>query len=299
LIQTPTTNPLDAYFHYPRSNRVEATTKEKHPSNELEATYPLLQSLYHLVEQAVHVEGREPTANLIHSIVAAHYMDTLHRLVQHATHQINVCYKSFQHTPGTEDQHPRTGFHIFEHCVETLRGWQPPVLMKKASAMDRKGVYRLMEVFETDSQIMQSIYVDQLRRWLEHYPSNQVILWDSTDFEQEPEAHLNQMIEALGLSTDAWSMFSLSSNSTNSEPILESIPPNDSGTGFINHRVLYDEKGKMKRHNDRDYIVDISLSIKKNLVDFFKPFNQDLYTLLKQHGHSEFADRISSRYDLI
>jgi len=98
--------------------------------------------------------------------------------------------------------------------------------------------------FYRKSYLTRGIYVDQLKRWFEYFPREQFLILKSEDFYSKTSEVYNQVLDFLNLSK-----FELNS--------------------FKAHR--------MTKHSS------ICLETRKKLVDYFKPYNEQLYELLDRN----------------
>lgn len=91
------------------------------------------------------------------------------------------------------------------------------------------------------SYLSRGIYVNQLKRWFQHFPQNQFFIRDSHAFYEDPNWILHEIYCFLEIS------------------------------GFANT--------EFEKHNAGQYFA-MKKRTRKFLVDFYEPYNQELYDLL-------------------
>ena len=106
------------------------------------------------------------------------------------------------------------------------------------------------------SYVFRSLYHDQLHRWLRLFPRQQLMIIQSEDFFENKADSMNEVAEFLGLET-----FSFQS----AKPLQRSW---DAGAGnAVKKPQAYPAMDNTTR---------------RNLADFFEPYNQQLYRLIDQ-----------------
>jgi len=93
------------------------------------------------------------------------------------------------------------------------------------------------------SYLERGIYVSKLKRWMNIFPKNQFLILKSEEFFKEPDKIYNQVLKFLKLSK--WQL-----------PEYKKI-----GAGMYTRN-------------------EIDPQLKKKLIEFFKPYNEDLYKFL-------------------
>lgn len=106
--------------------------------------------------------------------------------------------------------------------------------------------------FYVTSYLFRSIYYDQLWRWLQLFPREQVLILDSASLLGQREAVMREAVEFLGLQ------------------------PYDFGADNIEHTW----GGGANRHNTPGDYAPIKVATRTRLSAFFKPYNTKLFNLL-------------------
>jgi hypothetical protein len=86
------------------------------------------------------------------------------------------------------------------------------------------------------------LYVQQLRRWLQHYPASQLAVWPAETFFESPGQVFDEVVRYLGL--PAW------------------------------------RPAEFRVFNSRENREPIDPELRRRLAEYFRPYNQELYELL-------------------
>ncbi len=103
-------------------------------------------------------------------------------------------------------------------------------------------------VTDNDSYIYKGIYVPLIQRWREFYPDNQIFIICSEDFFANPRKIMNDVFTFLGLSAFDLKEYKIFNKGLNSE-------------------------------------ITLSPDLRKQMSEFYAPYNQELQTLLKDEMH--------------
>ncbi|MBE9538931.1 MAG: sulfotransferase domain-containing protein [Proteobacteria bacterium] len=106
--------------------------------------------------------------------------------------------------------------------------------------------------FYVTSYVFRSIYYDQLRRWLELFPREQILILDSERLLQQREDVMREAVAFLGLQSY------------------------DFGVDSLQHTW----GGGANKHNTPGDYLPISASARTRLSDFFAPHNKKLFDLI-------------------
>jgi hypothetical protein len=104
------------------------------------------------------------------------------------------------------------------------------------------------------SHLERGIYIDQLQRWMEYFPKEQLLVLRSEDLYKDPAAVMKQTLEFLGVVS-----------------------------GNLQKEYKNYRRPSQKGYRNKEVPPKMDPEIRKYLVDYFEPHNQRLYNYLGSH----------------
>lgn len=140
----------------------------------------------------------------------------------------------------------------YSHYQHMLRLKREPLSFEEAAERERERIEQTWQHMLADENyhnldiaryayLKTGLYIDQVRVLLRYFPKERVLIIKNEEFDADPAAIVRQVLEFLGVEIQ--------------EPLNYS------------------------RHNTGEY-PDMDARVRKNLIDYFRPHNQQLYELL-------------------